>query len=326
MESLRFRIFAPLVAGALLIVPLCVTTSIAEAADAIAAAEPGLGVEHAECAFFGPLREHYAQAALSKMRGREESAVGSLTRQVSNLAPMFMPGGSHNHDIAVSAGQDTIDGYIFAALQTNGVKPADSTNDFEFIRRVTLDLTGRIPTSDAVIAFVNNADPAKRAKYIDSLLQTPEWVDKWTMFYGDLFRSSARNSQVVINNEGRNAYYKYIHDSLAANKPYNQIATELIAAQGTNSADQAQGQMNFLIVNEQVGGPAQDIYDAQTAAVAEAFLGMAHVNCLLCHNGRGHLDTLSLWGGSFTRSQAWQFSSFMSHTTLHGYQSPDRSE
>src|ERR1035441_4442023 len=100
------------------------------------------------------------------------------------------------------------------------------------------------------------------------------------------------------------------------------MAKELIGAQGANNADQTQGNLNFLILNNQGGGPVQDVYDAQTAGIAEAFLGMAHVNCLLCHNGRGHLDTLSLWAGQTTRYQAWQLSSFISHTGMPGAASP----
>ncbi len=63
------------------------------------------------------------------------------------------------------------------------------------------------------------------------------------------------------------------------------------------------------------GGPAQDIYDQQAANVAETFLGMAHMNCIMCHNGRGHLDLLSLWGKSATRTSAWNLAAFYSHTT-----------
>src|SRR5580704_8154500 len=40
------------------------------------------------------------------------------------------------------------------------------------------------------------------------------------------------------------------------------------------------------------------------------------MNCLLCHNGRGHLDTLNLWGSTFVRTQAWGMSAFLSHTSL----------
>jgi hypothetical protein len=323
MKSLRYRIYVPLAAGALLCASLYVATNRVEAAEAVAAPD-ALPVQHAECELFGPKREHFMQAGLNKVRGgKGESEIGSLTRQVMSRVPDFLPGGSHNHDGAIGTSGDNIDSYVFADLQTRGIKPAESTNDYEFIRRVTIDLTGRIPTPSQVNAFVSDSTPSKRANLIDQLLASPQWVDKWTMFYSDLFHNSIRNSQITINNEGRNAFYKWIHDSIASGKPYNQMATELIAAQGTNNTDQAAGgPMNFLILHTQSGGPVQDVYDAQAAGVAEAFLGMAHMNCVLCHNGRGHLDTLSLWGGGFTRFQAWQFSSFISHTGMPGSNSP----
>jgi hypothetical protein len=317
-----------LAAGALVSVSLYLATSRVDAAEdvhsqATPEAAAALQVEHAECEFFGPKREHFLQSGLNKVKGgRGESQLEALTRQVMSKIPDFLPGGSHNHDVSQGSSQDTIDSYVFADLQTRGIKPAESTNDYEFIRRVSIDLTGRIPTPAAVTQFVNDPTPTKRSNLIDQLLATPQWVDKWTVFYSDLFRNSIRNSQITINNEGRNAFYKWIHDSLANGKPYNQMATELIAAQGTNNSDQTQGAMNFLILHYQGGGPVQDMYDMQAAGVAESFLGMAHMNCVLCHNGRGHLDSLSLWGGNFTRAQAWQFSSFISHTGMPGTASP----
>jgi hypothetical protein len=325
MKSLRYRVLAPIVAGALIGGAIYVTTPKVKAADAVPEGEQAmLPVEHAECAFFGPKREQYMQLILgNKARGgRGESAAGALTRQVTARLGNYMPGGSRSHDGSVSTTGDTIDAYVFAQLQTLGITPAESTNDYEFIRRVTIDLTGQIPTPAQVLQFVNDATPNKRANLIDNLLASPQWVDKWTMFYSDLFKNTSSNSQITINNEGRNSFYKWIHDSLANGKPYNQMAAELIAAQGTNNTDQTQGNMNFLILNNQGGGPVQDVYDAQTAGVAEAFLGLAHVNCLLCHDGRGHLDSLSLWAGHMTRYQAWQLSSFISHTGMPGTQSP----
>lgn len=321
MKSLRYGVLAPVAAGVLLGATLYMGMSKAKAADAEEAAPLP---QHAECAFFGPLRDHYMQEILRKAR-RSESAAGALTRQVTaKLAkPDFMPGGSHGHDGAVSTTGDTIDAYVFAQLQTLGITPAESTNDYEFMRRVSLDLTGQIPTPTALLQFVNDPTPTKRSNLINQLLASSQWTDKWTMFFGDLFKNTYTNSQITINNEGRNAFYKYIHDSLAADKPYNQMATEIISAQGTNNTDQTSGgPMNFHLLNYQGGGPAQDVYDSQTAGVAEAFLGLAYVNCLLCHNGLGHLDAISLWGGQMTRYQAWQFSSFMSHTNMPSTQSP----
>src|SRR5207302_4172861 len=98
-----------------------------------------------------------------------------------------------------------------------------------------------------------------------------------------------------------------------ANKPYNQMATELITARGENGW--VQGELNWLVGARVIGNPQQDNIDQEAANVAESFLGISHMNCVLCHNGRGHLDALSLWGTSMSRTQAWGFSSFMSHAT-----------
>jgi hypothetical protein len=269
--------------------------------------------DHSECSFFGSQRETYSRLALLAIgRTAPESSVSKVTREVSAAI------GKVHRDSTPSFQQtpkpDTIDYFILNALQAAGVAPADKTDDYTFFRRVTLDLTGRIPTPVAVMNFVADPTANKRAIYIDSLLASPQWVDKWTMFYGDLLQNNATNTQIQRKNEGRNAFYKYIHDSLAANKPYNKMAAELLAAQGANSFDQTNGQLNYLVGGYVTGGPSQDIFDGQTAMMADQLLGMAHVNCLLCHSGKGHLDSLSLWGSQTTRTQAEQLSAFMAHT------------
>ncbi|MDP9170696.1 MAG: DUF1549 domain-containing protein, partial [Acidobacteriota bacterium] len=276
-------------------------------------------VDHSECTFFGPTRDKF----LPKLNKFSESVLGRITRQVTQGSTARAV---NNREMpftsaAVGAG-NLIDKYIFQDLQANNITPAGKTTDLEFLRRVTLDLTGRIPTPDAITQFTQSADPQKRAVLIDQLLAKPEWVDKWTMFFGDLYKNTAANVQVQIRPEGRNAFYKYIHDSLAANKPYNQMASEIIGAQGSNSFDQSNGQINYFPLGIVGGGPVQDIFDSQTSNVADHFLGLAHVNCLLCHNGAGHLTTLSLWGGQTTRAQAWQLSAFLSHTWTRAIATP----
>jgi hypothetical protein len=205
---------------------------------------------------------------------------------------------------------------MMADWKANGITPAPMTTDWEFIRRVTLDLTGRIPNPTDVLAFVADTTPTKRANLIETLLAKPEWVDKWTMYYGDQFLNTVTRPSTSLNRTatGRNVFYQYIHDSLANGKPYNQMATELIASAGVNSYTDPT--VNWMINGYITGGPAQDLMDSSTANVFDTFMGIAHVNCLLCHDGRGHLTTLSLWGSNTTRYQAWELSSFMSHTSI----------
>src|SRR5262249_55622600 len=132
------------------------------------------------------------------------------------------------------------------------------------------------------------------------------------MFFGDLYQNNSVNAQIRRYPDGVKAFNDWIKASLRANTPYDQMARELISTTGANSY--TDGRLNFVVGGVVTGGPIQDIFDQQTANVAETFLGIAHVNCILCHNGRGHLDSLSLWGKNATRAQAWGLSSFLSHT------------
>jgi hypothetical protein len=258
---------------------------------------------HPDCPFFGPQRNRTKARALSAKTTQVSKALG--TKAETHAA--------HKPASAYAAG--SIDSYIFADLETNGIAPASPTTDWEFIRRVTLDLTGRIPTVDRVLRFVADTTPDKRAKLVDELLAAPAWADKWTMYFGDLYRNTANRASTGVNRSpaGRNSFYYWIKDSLTANKPYNQMATELITPLAESNWDN--GPINWLVGGAVTGAvPMQDSVDQMTANVFATFLGIGHMDCLLCHNGRGHLDSLSLWASTTTRYQAWQTASFLSHT------------
>src|ERR1041384_6331406 len=103
------------------------------------------GVAHAECERFGPQSKRFIPNA-------HQAAVTAMTTLVaSHLTPASGGMTPNAQTQALAAGGD-IDSYIFAALSDAGVTPAPSTTDYEFIRRVTLDLTGRIPTPARVLS------------------------------------------------------------------------------------------------------------------------------------------------------------------------------
>jgi hypothetical protein len=266
---------------------------------------PEYPVAHAECIRFGPQYQRYIPNA-------HRNAVTALTNLVAPQLPPSTSRFTARLQPAAQAGGNDIDAYIFAALRSAGVTPAPATTDYEFIRRVTLDLTGRIPTPARVLSFVADTTATKRAALVDQLIATPEFIDKWTMFLGDLYQNNSRNAQIPRYPDGVKAFNDYVRAALQANKPYDQMARDLITASGDNSY--TTGTLNFLVGGVVTGGPMQDIFDQQTANTFDAFLGISHVNCLLCHNGRGHLDSISLWGSQTTRYQAWQLSSYLSHT------------
>jgi hypothetical protein len=225
-----------------------------------------------------------------------------------------IPGGSRTDSFQQMDQLGTIDSHLLAAMQEAGAAPAPRSDDYTFARRVSLDLTGRVPTYDRLIRFISDPASDKRARYIDELLETSTWVDKWTMFFGDLYKNTINNTQINIYPEGRNAFYNYLKSSLAANKRYNAMATELIAGSGTNNWEQ--GELNFNILGRVGGGPAQDIYDQQAANVAEMFLGISHENCVLCHDGRRRLDPLTLWGKQETRIEGWGLAAFFARSNM----------
>jgi hypothetical protein len=271
--------------------------------------EDHLEVDHAECVYFA--------APGMKMRADRSNAarIGRLGRETAQIAARLSSATASSR-AATGSSDNLIDRNIFGVLRERGITPAGRSNDYEFLRRVSLDLTGRVPTVARLNAFVADPDPEKRAKVIDELLNTPEWVDKWTMFFGDLYRNTDLVRATNTNRfaDGREAFYRWIKESLAANKPYSDMATELIAAQGQNSFER--GELNWQVGNRVTNGPAQDMYDQMAAMTAETFLGVSHFNCILCHNGRGHVDTLSLWGRSASRAQAYGFAAYFSQAAL----------
>ena len=240
--------------------------------------------------------------------------LGRLTESITGQLPVanVSPGGSRTSTAMNTANLGLVDQYIFSALQSAGIQPAEQTTDWEFIRRITLDLTGRIPAPARVLSFVSDTNPNKRTALVDELMASSTWVDKWTIYFGDLYRNNSVNTQIRRFPAGVTAFRDYIRASLQQSKPYDQMAKELIFTQGTDSYQT--GEINFNVGGVVTGGPVQDVWDQQTANIADTFLGVAHVNCLLCHNGAGHLTTLSLWGGKQTRVAAWGLSSFMTQS------------
>ncbi|MBI1760992.1 MAG: DUF1549 domain-containing protein [Acidobacteria bacterium] len=200
-----------------------------------------------------------------------------------------------------------IDNILFNRMQNDNIQSAPLCSDSEFLRRVTLDLTGRIPAPEAVTAFLADENPDKRDLLVDKLLASSEFTDKWTNFYGDLFKNTAFSANINRFRGGRDAFYKYIKDSVAMNKSWRDMAIEIVTANGDSFAN---GATNFLIGGFVPMGPAQDVYDGMAVEVSRTFLGLTSMDCLLCHDGAGHLDAVNLWGAHTTRFDAWGLAAF----------------
>ena len=236
----------------------------------------------------------------------------NLTSLVSTAAFDVLPTANTLEPSAVPR-KNFIDIAIFDRMASAGIKSAPITSDGEFLRRVTLDLTGRIPSAADMDAFTADTNPSKRDLKIDALIGSPEFIDKWTMFYGDLLRSTPTGTNINLGPEGRDTYYLYIKDAITTNKPYDQMARELISATGDTLVT---GQANWPVNNTIAMGPAQDTYDGQAVQLSSMFMGINVADCLLCHDGARHLDTLNLWGSTQTRRNMWGLSAYFTRTRM----------
>ncbi len=219
-----------------------------------------------------------------------------------------------------------IDEEILSKLQKLNVAAAPLSSDEEFLRRIYLDLTGRIPGPEQVRAFLADTNADKRDVVIDKLLGSQEFTERWTMWMGDLLQNTSTLTTAAINRgpAGRNAFQSYLKDSVSADKSLKTLAVEVVSASG-NIYETATGAANFPLGASTSMGPDQDTYDTMLAKTTAAFLGISAYDCLLCHNGRGHLTLVSSWGASQTRMSALQMAAFFSRMTFAAASSPARS-
>ena len=162
-----------------------------------------------------------------------------------------------------------IDELVFANLKRIGIPPSGVCDDSTFLRRVSLDIAGRLPTEEEAQAFLNNNDPGKRDAVIDVLLRSSGYADffagKWAML---LHNKRDLASDTVSNF----AFHSWIRDSLLANTPYDVMVRDLLAATGEITTNPA------VAWFKRVKEPKQQLED-----VAQLFLGV-RMQCVQCHH------------------------------------------
>ncbi|QDV68851.1 hypothetical protein Poly24_25640 [Rosistilla carotiformis] len=162
-----------------------------------------------------------------------------------------------------------IDDFVFDNLKTLGIPPSPVCDDATFIRRVSLDIAGRIPTDEESRAFLANEAPDKRDQLIDDLLRSPDYADYFANKWTSLLKNRRDDASDITSNF---AFHSWIRDSLLANTPYDQLARELLAATGTIIANPP------VAWYKRVKQPQEQIED-----VAQLFLGV-RMQCAQCHH------------------------------------------
>ncbi len=247
---------------------------------------------------------------------RESRARRDVFERTSKLsANMARAARDGTVDAASLPHRSFIDSEILGTLTERGVRSATLSTDEEFIRRIYLDLTGRIPTPEAIRAFVADTSSSKRDILIERLLWSSEFTDKWTMWLGDLVENTSSSSNISRGITARNAFFYFLQGAVGRDESLRDIACKLIDAYGNSFVNET-GAASFPLGATTPMGPSQDTYDTMLVKTATAFLGMAHYDCILCHNGRRHLDTVSVWGKDAKRVDAQRMSAFFARMRL----------
>jgi hypothetical protein len=159
---------------------------------------------------------------------------------------------------------------VYEKLQSIKVLPSGLCSDTEFLRRITLDLTGLPPTSEAVKTFLADKrdSKVKRDEVIDKLVGSPDYIEHWTNKWADLLQVN----KLYLGDQGAAKLNSYIRDLIATNKPYNKFASDILTSSGSNLENPAASYYKIL---------------RDPAAVAEnsthLFLGV-RFNCNKCHD------------------------------------------
>lgn len=177
--------------------------------------------------------------------------------------------------------------------ETFNISPSQRASDSEWVRRVHLDLAGRIPNSLEVETFLNDSKPDKRQRLVDSLLESRDFATHFASMWTTLLVGRSRNEQI-----DREELFAYMQRQFGNNDSWATTVTDLISAEGP--ADDS-GPSNFLLAhlnNEAV--PA-------TSITTRIFL-CQQIQCSQCHR---HPDA-SAWG----QEKFWEFNAFFQNTSV----------
>src|SRR5439155_11961206 len=112
------------------------------------------------------------------------------------------------------------------------IPPSPRCDAATFLRRVSLDLIGTLPTPEEAQTFLSDKNADKRLRLVDDLLSRPEFVDFWTLQLSDLLQNRRERDHDVRGAKGVRSFHAWLHGQVAANRPWNEMARDIITASG----------------------------------------------------------------------------------------------
>lgn len=167
--------------------------------------------------------------------------------------------------------QNYIDRHVFAKLRLLRLQPSPLCSDSEFLRRVFLDVIGKLPTPDEVRRFLGDKDPHKRQRVVEELLGRPEFADWWALKWADRLGCNQR----FVGKIGAHLYHEWIRQAMLANMPDDELARTIVTGRGGNYSHPPAGFYRRLRDPQ-----------ARAEEVAQLFMGV-RMGCARCHNHPG---------------------------------------
>ena len=207
--------------------------------------------------------------------GREVKKSETVSfKQVQGLAPkgnspQFEPNKKFRMSVdQIKSASLWVDRTVGGALIKNGIQPNKQTDDFVFVRRLYLDVAGRIPTDVEARDFLNDKDPEKRRKLIDQLLISDGYRSHLFNWMADLLRHRGK-----LRRSNFNHYERWLKDQIAQNIPWNDMVYAMLTAEGTLANS---GPTGYLLRDP--GMPLDNLSNT-----LNIFLS-ANISCAQCHD------------------------------------------
>lgn len=198
----------------------------------------------------------------------------------------------------VSAGVEVplgefIDQQIRQGWQDNEIEQSAAATDDEWVRRIYLDLLGRIPTMEEARKFLADESPRKRSVLIEELLEHEDYVRNFTTIWSNNCISRKRRRPNQDPPVSRTGMEKFFREAFAKNRPWNEVVVDIVTASGHYEEN---GAVNYTLAQMEMEDDAVQL----TAMTARLFLGV-QVQCTQCHN-----HPFNKW----QQDQFWQYNSF----------------
>jgi hypothetical protein len=170
-----------------------------------------------------------------------------------------------------------LDGLINAELKKAKIKPAPLTTDEEFIRRVYLDVVGKLPTPTEITDFTKDQTPNKRAKLIDQLLGSDDYAKNWGRYWKNVITTRVTDFQTLFMS---GTFERWLVGQLKKNAGWGEIVHEMLTASGAIRRDEPDknGQAFFMLAFR-----GADALTERTAETSRIFMGI-QLQCAQCHD------------------------------------------